>query len=483
MKINLKVALTFIVASLVISTTYLNCAGQKYVSPNALENKLEEFSLSSCGNGAYNPSGGCTINSESKCLNLAEDPPNCKTNAASICMNGGTLESNCTLSSTGACVMGGIPPDCHSTADITNPNNPSSSSPVDCSNPFSSGKPECSKTEPPTSDGSTPIVYQPPASGETSTCKDPLAVPPSCLVGKDGLCRNGNTNPPECTQVPTVSVFDVFVESSGVLSSKNVKISMSFDQADIGKTGGTYLILKQSNGSILVCTNPCTPTSTWVKWDENINSKDWTISGLTPIPSSKTTVINSSFDLTSLGGSVVYAGYGIGSTSKEAIQNMFNHKTASRPYGYYEEVLTIPKQEVSFDITGTGTLLNYYINAIVTPSYLDYGKPGYFFVYVANPNSATPEEYLWSYNDSLKKYEWIKWDGKAESAKAYKYDPAIKNEAITIVSNFDVTPYKNWKVVVGYGLGNDVVTAAKDCLDNGKHNGNPVYTPFFIPSY
>jgi hypothetical protein len=311
---------------------------------------------------------------------------------------------------------------------------------------------------------------------------------PDCTITSKGLCVNGNTNPPDCNIAPVtvIRVFDVFENISGALSSYTVKIDMEFNEADIYQKGAIFLFA-QLGTRTMVCANPCTPTSQWKEWNGAIY--DWSTTGLRAnvgVSNSgvegRQTILNMvSFDATTLGGYKIYAGYGKGNDVTAAINEMLGYRSSSLPSGRFMEVLTVPIQNRSITITGPsggspGPLTSYNLYANIYPSYLDYGKSGYFYIYAHNLDNT--QQYLYKIKPDYT-YEWVLWD-KTETMLAnsyFKYDTSIKNESFQFITNLDVTPFAGWYIYAGYGNGLTPLDAAKDALNNLKFNNG---APFII---
>jgi len=388
----------------------------------------------SCPNGAVNyPT--CSVDANNTCLNGATNPPPCNNSSAMLCPNGAANYPTCTTTVDNLCINGA--------------------------------------TNPPTCNDSG-----------SSTCINGGVNFPDCTITSKGACVNGNTNPPDCNVAPVtvIRVFDVIENISGALYSYSVKIDMEFNEADIHQKGAIFLFAQLGSRTI-VCTNPCTSTSQWKEWNGAIY--DWSTSGLRAnvgvtsggVEGRQTVLSMVSFDATTLGGYKVYAGYGKGNDVTAAINEMLGYRSSSLPSGRYMEVLTVPIQNRTISITGPGggspgPLTNYNLYANIAPSYLDYGKPGYFYITIHDPGNTVRYFYRQKASGG---YEWVLWDGTVAGlgASYFKYDPLIKNEYFQFVTNLDVTAFKGWYVYAGYGNGLSTSDAANDCINNSKFNATP----------
>lgn len=323
------------------------------------------------------------------------------------------------------------------------------------------------------------------------------ALKPDCILKPDNTCANLATNPPDCTQLqkcdngaidyptcspPNARVFNVTLTKSGTLSEMNIKIDLELNDADYAKSGAIFIFAKLDN-KIMVCKNPCS-SNIWEEWQGDLTAKDWSATGfrttleINPLNTSGIeTILNGKFDVTTLGGYSLYVGYGLGSDVSSAVNDMINFRSTTLPEGRFMHLFDVTKQAMDFKFSASGTLTNYNLTAFVYPSYLDYGKPGYFFVYTTNPNDPAHPSFFYYYNSTTSNYEWKLWDGKMESVVAFNSDAAIMNESIPVVTNTNLTDYKDWPVVIGYGLGSDIISAATDCLNNKKNNSS---NPFIV---
>jgi len=481
----------------------MNCSRNKFEPYNKDESSQlqQSFVTDICPNGAANfPT--CTTTAFGNCVNGNSNPPACTTGGSSKCGNGAVDYPTCSLTSTGSCVNGTVnPPDCNSFAGNNNCSNGATNYPkcdiinTSCSNGSTNfpicdnnntcpngavNPPNCTTTKSNICiDGSTnpPICDN----GTGTSCSNSAVNAPNCTVDINNKCVNGNTNPPDCTIAPVARVFDVIENISGSLSAYSVKIDMQFNEADIHQKGAIFLfgIL---GSRIIVCTNPCTPNSTWKEWNNAIY--DWSTTGLrTEVGVSSSgieglqTILNMvSFDATTLGGYKIYAGYGKGNDVNSAINEMLGFRSTSLPNGRYLEVLTVPTQNRNITIAGPGgsspgPLTSYNLWTFMHPSYLDYGKPGYFFI--TAQDSTNTQRFVYR-QKSLGVYEWVVWDGTIAGLanNYYKYDPTIKNEEFQFI-NGNVSAYSGWKVYSGYGNGTSAIDAANDCFNNSKFNVTP----------
>jgi len=414
MKTNIQRGALLLILSLMLSSIYLNCSGNKM---DPISNG-DTGALSSnnngeiCANGAINPSK-CTVNFFNMCVNGNTNPPDCTVGATSdTCTNNATDYPKCMLASDGTCIAG-----------ATNP--------------------------------------------------------PLCTVYAS--CANGAMDYPGCTP-PTAGVFDVIVTQSGVLSNLKLQIQMAFNESDINKKGAIFLVGQKPRPEnplelqTFVCTNPCSDSS-WVEWN-NSPDVDWSMSGIKNQVGAGglQTIYNKTGDLTALGGSTIYAGYGIGETAYNAVNEMLAYRSASLPGGRFLQLLTIPVQKMGFTLSGPsggspGALATYDLWAHISPSSADYGQAGYFFVMAKNPTGTIVKMY--HLNTTSNKYEWVDWDGNVNNLgdKFYKKDTAIKNEFFSVFKD-DATPFIGWSVIVGYGLGDNATDAGNDCINKKKFN-NP----------
>lgn len=466
-KPSVKFGIKFVLFSTLLSVVYSNCARTKFEPYSAPSTKLNGSNVEICSNGASNyPT--CTTTTLGSCVNGNTNPPACTTGGNSSCSNGAVNYPTCSLTSSNTCINGTYnPPDCNSfNSNMTCPNGAVNypDCTVTSSNICINGA-----TNPPTCD-----------IGGSAVCSNGASNYPDCTTDANNICLNGSNDPPACVASPVSRVFDVIKKVSGSLSSYSVSIDMQFNEADINKKGAIFLVAQTAN-TFLVCTNPCTKDSAWKEWSNT--TYDWSVSGLKTnvgVASNGVvglqTVLKGLFDVTPYGGFKLYAGYGLGNTVNTAINEMLGYRSASLPNGRYLEVLTIPIQNLSISITGPkggspGSMTNYDLWANIAPSYLDYGKPGFYFV-VAYDATNTPKKIYRQVSTGV--YEWVDWSGTAATAGSnyYKYDLQIKNESFNIFKG-DISVAAGWSVYAGYGNGNNSIEAANDCFNNLKFNTNP----------
>lgn len=425
LKPSAKFGIKFVLFSILLSIVYSNCSRTKFESSNVPSTKLNGSSINICANGAANyPT--CTTTVLGTCINGNTNPPSCTTGGDSICTNGAVNYPNCTMLSDNTCVNGAVnPPDCDLSASAV------------CSN------------------------------GATNY--------PVCTIDTNNICLNGSNDPPLCVAAPAAGVFDIVKKVSGPVSSYNVSIDMQLNSADLNKKGAIFLVA-YTGSTYLVCTNPCTKDSVWKAW--NNTNYDWSVSGLkTNVGvTGYQSVFKGLLDVTPYGGFKIYAGYGIGNTVNAAINEMLSYRSANLPNGRFLEVLTVPMQNRSISITGPnggspGSLTNYDLWANIAPSYLDYGKPGFYFVIAHDPTNTHKKIYK---QVSTGVYEWVDWNGSAITAGSsyYKYDLQIKNESFNIYKG-NISVAAGWSVYAGYGSGANSFDAANDCLNNQKYNLSP----------
>lgn len=415
MKANIQRGALILIASLMLSTTYLNCSGNN-LSPmdsNSTDNlsTLDDINDGGiCTNGATN-SPLCTTNFFGNCVNASANPPECSTDT-SACLNGAANSPQCTMAGDGSCITGALNP------------------------------PECT-------------TY--------------------------ATCANGAIDYPACTQVSS-SVFDVVVSKSGALSNYSVQIKMDFNAGDINQQGAIFLVAQKKKPGTqdmqtYVCVKPCKSDNDWKDWTADPNV-DWSISGLkaqvgvSGSTQGLQTIYSRVGDITPLGGAKVYAGYGLGNTVYNAINDMLTYRSSSLTDGRFLEAFTVPMQSMAFSFSGPkggspGVLSNYDFWASITPSTEDYGKAGYFFVLAQNSNKTISKLYKYSSGGPV----WVDWDGNTNSLgdKYYKSDSAIKNEFFRIYKG-NATDYAGWSIYVGYGVGSNPTDAGVDCINSKKYN-------------
>lgn len=415
MKANIQRGALILIASLMLSTTYLNCSGNS-MSPVDSSNTDNLSTLNNntdngvCANSATN-SPLCTTNFFGNCINGSANPPECSSDTTA-CLNGAANSPSCTMAGDGSCITGALnPPNCTTYAE----------------------------------------------------------------------CENGAIDYPACTQL-NGGGFDVILSKSGSLSKYSIEIKMDFNAGDINQQGAIFLVAQKKKPGTqdmqtYVCVKPCNKDTDWKDWTADPNV-DWSISGLKMQVgvSGGTQGLQSIYsrvgDITHLGGAKVYAGYGLGNTVYNAINEMLSYRSPSIPDGRFLEVLTVPTQSMAFSLSGPtggspGAISNYDLWGGITPSSEDYGKAGYFFVLVQNPAKTINKLYKYSSGGPV----WVDWDGNANSLgdKFYKSDSAIKNEFFSVYKGSAVD-YAGWSIYIGYGTGSNPTEAGLDCINSKKYN-------------
>jgi len=127
----------------------------------------------------------------------------------------------------------------------------------------------------------------------------------------------------------TTTSFDVSKAISGSLNNYSAKLYMSFNTAHVTQPGGRFLFMDH-NGTITVCINLCS-SGYWLQWDPNSTVVDWTMNGILPRVGALDNGTNSGEmreifsyqgDVSGLVGAKVYIGYGLGTTTTEAVNEM-----------------------------------------------------------------------------------------------------------------------------------------------------------------
>lgn len=425
MKPSIQRGALILIASLMLSTTYLNCSGNKMSpmessSTDSLSTLDDNSDNGICANGATN-SPLCTTNFFGNCINGSTNPPECSTDTAA-CLNGAVNAPECTLAEDGSCLTGALNP------------------------------PECT-------------TY--------------------------ATCENGAIDYPACSQLNGGgSGFDVIVSKSGALSNYSVQIKMDFNAADITQQGAIFLVAQKKKPGTqelmtYVCVKPCSKDTDWKDFTNDPNV-DWSISGLkaqvgvTGTVQGLQTIYSRIRDITALGGTTIYAGYGLGNTVYNAINEMLSYRSPTLPDGRFLEALTIPVQNMAFTLSGPkggspGSLASYDLWAGIAPSSADYGKAGYFFILAQNSTKTISKLYRYV---SGGQPQWVDWDGNPNNLgdKFYKSDSAIKNEFFSLYKG-NATDYVGWSIYVGYGIGSNPTEAGIDCMNSKKYN---VANPFVV---
>lgn len=411
MKANIQRVALLLIVSLMLSTTYLNCSGNKMSPMDNSSDKLSTLDDNNddggiCANGATN-SPLCTTNFFGNCINGSANAPDCTTDTSG-CLNGAANSPQCTMAGDGSCITGALNP------------------------------PECT-TYPACENGA--VDY--PACSQLTGGFD-VAATKSGVLSKYSIQIKMDFNPED-------------INKSGAI----------FLVAQKKKPGTQEL-------QTYVCVKPCSKDTDWKDWTADPNV-DWSISGLkaqvgvSGSTQGLQTVYSRIGDVTSLGGVKVYAGYGVGDTVMNAIGEMLAYRSPGMPDGRFLEALTIPVQNMSFSLGGPkggspGALSNYDLWADISPSSEDYGKAGYFYVLAQNANKTVNKLYRGSSG-------WVDWDGNANTLgdKFYKSDSSIKNEFFSIYKG-NATDYAGWYIYVGYGIGSSPTEAGLDCINSKKFN-------------
>ncbi len=155
-------------------------------------------------------------------------------------------------------------------------------------------------------------------------------------------CKPKKTEPYDApTTVPTdpldtdpiiTTYFDATTVVSGSLTNYSIQVHMSFDTEHVNMPGGRFLVI-DNKGTLTACANPCS-SGYWLQWDPNDTYVDWTMNGLLPKVGALENGSNGSLreifsyqgDVSELVGVKVYVGYGLGTTSAEAVNEMLNSK-------------------------------------------------------------------------------------------------------------------------------------------------------------
>lgn len=156
----------------------------------------------------------------------------------------------------------------------------------------------------------------------------------SCTPKKTEPFDEPTTKPAPVDPDPTITThFDVTKTVAGTLNNYSIQLQMSFETEHVKMAGGRFLVIEQ-NGVLSACANPCS-SNYWLQWDPSVTYIDWTMNGLLSKVGSLENGSNSGElreifsyqgDVSSLVGVKVYAGYGLGSTSAEAVNEMLNAK-------------------------------------------------------------------------------------------------------------------------------------------------------------
>ncbi len=110
----------------------------------------------------------------------------------------------------------------------------------------------------------------------------------------------------------TISTYAAFANVTGAISKQTIQATVSVPAADVGKTGSLYVAAALPNGTIYVLT----PTG-WQLFNAN-NPVAYAAGAL----KTQTVTVVGGVDLTSLRGTSVYAGYGVGANGPTSLSNM-----------------------------------------------------------------------------------------------------------------------------------------------------------------
>jgi hypothetical protein len=238
--------------------------------------------------------------------------------------------------------------------------------------------------------------------------------------------------------------------ASGSLSSLSVVATIQVADAHINKTGYQFMVAMVADGAgpipMVYRVTSIPNQSRWVRWDG-------VLAGF-PAPgplhsTSRSGVTLASYqDVTALGGTKVYAGYGVGDSIAAAASEMM---TSSR----FREIYSIPQQPFSAQVSIPNFLAvspapgpaspDYVISFRVYPSYLHYGQPGRYYIAAIAPDGS-----IFANNGS----QWLKYDGNSNTETLhYKKVESLSNVEFTLeMSGSALTSYTGFRLTTGYGL-------------------------------
>lgn len=238
--------------------------------------------------------------------------------------------------------------------------------------------------------------------------------------------------------------WSVSGSTSGSPSSLSVKVSITVADADRSKKGYQFMVAMIPNeaGPIPMVFNVNAPAGTnpWVRWDGVLAS----LGSSVPLISTPQAGIQlaSQMDVVALGGTKIYAGYGIGDSIGAAATEMM---TSSR----FREIYSIPQQafraETIIPSFSASSPANVTITFRIYPSYLHYGQPGRYYV-----GAIAPDGTIFFYTGT----QWLKYDGNSDPE-------TLCLRIVTSLSNFETTlvmagntlgGYAGYRLTAGYGL-------------------------------
>lgn len=180
----------------------------------------------------------------------------------------------------------------------------------------------------------------------------------------------------------------------------------------------------------------------------------------------------SSVDLVELGGSELFAGYGVGSNVSAAVNEMLAYRDTSHPNGRYNRVMQVPSQETSIAIVTNGTAeSNFTATATVLVRQADYNKEGYFFIAARTPEppvgTANPPPPTWFLYDGTTWTEYTPGVIKTVGAKQ-----ALKNKTLSLSYNAKTKDVAGWWLYAGYGASETLSTAFAAFETNSQRTRN-----------
>lgn len=170
-------------------------------------------------------------------------------------------------------------------------------------------------------------------------------------------------------------------------------------------------------------------------------------------------------DLTAFGGSVIYAGYGVGGTADLAVNDMMSFKDSRHPTGRYLELFKVPEQPASVNFINIGyedTQLDGTANIFVRSS--DYNKNGYYFL-AANSS----DQLIWFlYTGTM----WVKYDGNNFASVGGMQK--LKNQSINFTADVTNSQLAGFKLYAGYAVGENIAQAFNAFVANSQNSRNTV---------
>lgn len=170
-------------------------------------------------------------------------------------------------------------------------------------------------------------------------------------------------------------------------------------------------------------------------------------------------------DLVAYGGSIIYAGYGIGETASAAAADMMSFRDASHFQGRFHQLYTVPQQPASVSFLNMGysnTSLNGSANVFVRNT--DYNKNGFYFLAAISGDQKTKFMYTGT--------SWIEYNGSNFAALGGKQQ--LKNQSITFKADVTNSQIAGYSLYAGYAVAENIGKAFEDFVSNAQNTRNTV---------